>query len=82
MASRLPYPLLDPSRELGAAVAAGMLQLAQQYATVLFVALVLAKTFEYVGDVRVPFEVAAINPPLDSAPCYRFRRISGWKWLC
>jgi hypothetical protein len=46
---------------LGAAVTAGVLQVAQQYATVMPAAAGVVKALEYAADVGVTFNVAAVG---------------------
>jgi hypothetical protein len=58
-------PLFDQPGELGAAVAAGVLEVAQQHATVVFTATRVVKAFEHPADVRVTLHVAAVGRKRD-----------------
>ena len=51
----------DQAGDLGAAVAAGVLQVAQQHATVVFVAPGVVKALEYPADVGVALQVALVG---------------------
>ena len=58
-------PLSHQSCDLGAAVTAGVLQVAQQYATVMPAAAGVVKALEYAADVGVTFNVAAVGRERD-----------------
>ena len=54
-------PLFDQTGDLGAAVAAGVLEVAQQNATAVFTATRVVKAFEHPADMRVPLHVACVG---------------------
>jgi hypothetical protein len=53
--------LFGPSGERGAAVAAGVVELAQQHATLVFTATRAVKAFEHPADVRVTLHLTTVG---------------------